>query len=338
MGLSVDAGGGYDSNVFQVGVASRDVSGDTSLTQTASLFAEAAVGLVARRRLTDTLFAELSYGGLQRMYTLSDARDYSLQLHRAAAALEWEGTHRVRLGASAAGDVFFTGLTDFRGLQASGSAVAWVALDEAEVTSTRLEAAFTPKLGLGDEFSYLTGKRLEATVSQELRLRRVGVTARYGYREDRIGTLVQSLSTDSSGTSQEYVIPFGWTGHAAGASVRVEPFEAWEARLDAGLEWRRYTGDSLLRVTAANGTVQEWGRRRREDVRWVLGPSVSTRLTRHFQLAARYDVLVNESNVDTRLADAANTCTAPDYVCHRYDYTNGNYQKHQVMLELGATW
>lgn len=337
-GSSLNVAPGYDSNVFQVGVAARDVSLGRLASDTGSLFAEAGVSLVARRRLSDTLFAELSYGGLQRVYTVSSAQDYSLQLHRAAAAVEWEGSGRWRLGAAAAGDVFFTGLSDFRGLQASGMASAWAALDESEWTSTRLDASFSPKLGLGSEFDYLSGQRLEATLSQELRLRGVAVTARYGYREDRIGTLVQSASTDAGGVSQEYVIPYAWTGHAVGTSVRVAPFAAWEARLDASLEWRRYLSDSYLRVQLADGTEQELGHRRREDVRLLVGPAVSVRLTKNLQLAARYDLLVNTSNVDTRLTDAANACTAPDFVCHRYDYTNGNYQKHQVMLELGATW
>jgi hypothetical protein len=99
-----------------------------------------------------------------------------------------------------------------------------------------------------------------------------------------------------------------------------------------------YMSDSYLRVQAADGSVEEWGRRRREDARFVLGPAVSARLSDQLHLSARYELLVNTSNVDTRLADPSGACAAPDYLCHRYDYTNGNYQKHLVMLELGATW
>ncbi len=337
-GLRASAGGGlgFDSNVLQVGVAARDVSGTS--TQTASTFAEVGLGFGARLRLSDTLFADLSYGGTQRAYAQSTAQDYSLQLHRATAALEWDVARRVRLGASSWGDLFFTGLSDFRGLQASVSGSAWLALDESEWTSTRLDVSLSRKVGLVSEFSYLTGRRLDATLSQELRLRTLGLTAWYRYREDRIGTLVQAVSGGTTGTSREYVIPFAWRGHAVGASSRLVLSERFDASLNAEVERRGYLDDSYLRVQAADGSEAEWGRRRREDVRFVLGPSVSARLSNHLQLSARYELLVNTSNVDTRLADPDGACVAPEYLCHRYDYTNGNYQKHLVMLELGATW
>ena len=336
--FSVGGGAGYDSNVFQVGVASREVSVVTSATETGSFFVEAGLGLVDRLRLSDVLFAELSYGGSQRVYTLSSAQDYSLQLHHVGAALEWEAARRLRLGVAVGADAFFTGLSAFRGLQASGSASAWAALDESELTSTRLDVSFTPKLGLTSEFDYLSGQRVDAGLSQELRWEHWGLTARYQYHADLIGTLVQTASTEASVTSQEYVIPYSWMGHAVGATLRLAPFALWEARLDGGVEWRDYLSDSVLRVRTTDGDEQEWGRRRREDVRLLGGAAVGLRLTRHLQMSARYDLLVNSSNVDTRLADAANECTAPNYVCHRYDYTNGNFQKHQVMLELDGSW
>ncbi|WPB76932.1 tetratricopeptide repeat protein [Archangium violaceum] len=328
--VSAGAGLGFDSNVLQVGVAARDLS-----TGTASAFAEAGLGLVARWRLSDTVFTQLSYDGTQRAYAVSSAQDYSLQLHRAAVALEWEVARRVRLGASSWGDLFFTDLSDFRGLQGSVSGSAWAALDESEWTSSRLDVAFAHKAGLISEFDYLTGQRLDAMLSQEFRLKTLGLTAWYRYREDRIGTLEQAVS---GSTTQEYVIPFAWTGHAVGASARLVLSERLDASLNAEAEWRDYLSDSYLRVQSTDGSVEEWGRRRREDFRFVLGPVVSARLSNHLQLSARYELLVNTSNVDTRLADPAGTCVAPDYVCHRYDYTNGNYQKHLVMLELGATW
>ncbi|HEX8825082.1 MAG TPA: hypothetical protein VF794_34510 [Archangium sp.] len=334
---SGSAGVGFDSNVLQVGVAARDVSGSSS-TETASAFAEVGLGLVARFRLSDTLFADLSYGGTQRAYALTDVHDYSLQLHRATAALEWDVARRVRLGVSSWGDLFFTGLSDFRGLQASVSGSAWLALDESDWTSTRLEVSLAHKEGLLSEFSYLTGQRLDATLSQELRLRTLGLTAWYRYREDRIGTLEQAVTGGTTGMSQTYVIPFAWAGHAVGASARLVLSERFDASLNAEVERRGYLGDSYLRVQAADGSEGEWGRRRREDVRFVLGPAVSARLSSQLQLSARYELLVNTSNVDTRLADPSGACVAPDYRCHRYDYTNGNYQKHLVMLELGATW
>ncbi len=336
--LSAAAGPGFDSNVLQVGIAPRDVSSASSEVDTSSAFAEAGVGLVARFRLSDTLFAHLSYGGSQRAYTQESLRDYSLQLHRAAVSVEWEAARRVRMGLSAGGDLFFTGLSDFRGLQSSANGWTWLAVDESERTSTRLDLTFAQKVGLISEFDYLTGPRLDATLSQEVRLPSQSVTAWYRYREDRIGTLVQLASLSVSGVTQEYIIPFGWAGHAAGVSTRRVFGSRFDASLDAEVERRNYLEDGYLRVTTPGVGVEELGRRRRQDWRFVLGAAVSARLSERLQLSARYELLVNRSNVDTRLEDEPGTCTAPDYVCHAYDYTNGNYEKHVLMLELGASW
>ena len=336
--LSVGAALGFDSNVLQVGVAARDVSGTDTDLDTASAFAEVGVGLSARLRLSDSLFAHLSYGGTQRAYTLESVRDYSLQLHRVTAAVEWEAARRVRVGVSAGGDLFFTGLSDFRGLQGAVNGWTWLALDESERTSTRLDLSFSQKAGLVSEFDYLTGPRLDATLSQELRLPTLNATGWYRYREDRIGTLTQPVSEDGAAMSQAYVIPFGWTGHAVGAAARLEPGSRFDVSLDAEVERRGYLGDSYLRVESPEGHVEDWGRRRRRDWRYVLGASVGARLPGPLRLSARYELLVNRSNVDTRLADDAGTCTWRERSCHAYDYTNGNYEKHVLMLELGASW
>ena len=333
-GLSLAAGTGYDSNVLQVGVAQLDVLRGS---ETGSLFLEVGLGLVTRHRLSDTLFAELAYGGSQRVYALDSSSDYSLQLHRVGATLELEPVHRLRLGASAGGDVFFTGLSAFRGLQASANASVWTALDESEVTSTRLDVTLARKGGLISEFSYLTGWRLDATLSQEFRLQTLAATAWYRYRRDRIGTLVQA-AFGQPGVTQEYIIPFASRSHTLGASARMELGDWGEATLSAGLEWRHYARQSSLRLQYLDGTVEERNRRRRRDVRFVLGPSVSARVGKRLLLSLRYDFLSSESNMDTRLADEPGVCVAPEYSCHSNDYTNGNYGKHVPMLELSATW
>ncbi|RKG96608.1 tetratricopeptide repeat protein [Corallococcus carmarthensis] len=337
---SASVGPGFDSNVLQVGVAARDVSGANADVVTASAFAEASVGVTARFRLSDGLIAALSYGGSQRAYSEASVRDYSLQLHRATAAVEWEAARRVRVGLLAGGDIFFTGLEDFRGLQASVNANAWLAWDETEHTSTRLDLGVTGKDGLGEEFAYLTGPRLDATLSQEWRLGLANVTAWYRYRQDRIGTLEQVYTSDD-GTlaSQTYVIPFGFTGHAVGASGRWQPLPWLTASLDADVEWRRYQEDNSLRVVTTGGATETWNARRRHDTRFVLGPNVSARLSSHLRLTARYELLVNRSNIDMRLTDDdPAACESAEHLCHAYDATNGNYEKHGVMLQLEAVW
>ena len=51
---------------------------------------------------------------------------------------------------------------------------------------------------------------------------------------------------------------------------------------------------------------------------------MSVQLTKHLQLSARYDLLVNGSNVDTRLADTTDACSTRADSCHRYDQAPGD--------------
>ncbi len=196
------------------------------------------------------------------------------------------------------------------------------------------------KDGLGEEFAYLTGPRLDATLSQEWRLGPASVTAWYRYRQDRIGTLEQSFtSADETLISQTYVIPSGFTGHAVGASGRWKPLPWLTASLDADVEWRRYREDNSLRVVTAGGDAETWNARRRQDTRLVLIPTVSARLSGHLRLVARYELLVNRSNIDTRRTDDdPAACEGSARLCHAYDATNGNYEKHGLTLQLEAAW
>ncbi|WP_158619924.1 hypothetical protein [Corallococcus sicarius] len=57
------------------------------------------------------------------------------------------------------------------------------------------------------------------------------------------------------------------------------------------------------------------------------------------RLTARYELLVNRSNIDMRLTDEDSAaCEGAQRLCHAYDYTNGIYEKHGVMLQLEAVW
>jgi len=333
--VSASVAAGLDSNVRQIGLVARDVLAGEN--PAGSPFLEAGLGVVGRFRLSDAVFAELSYAGLQRAYTVSSVGDYSLQLHRASAEAEVAFARSLRLGASLGADLYFTGLSAFRGLQTAAGGSFWFALDEGEFANTRLEVSFARKVGLS-EFTYLTGHLLDATLSQELRWDALELTAWYRYRADLLGTLSQAQADVGAGVSGQDVIPFAWSGSAVGASLHHTLGDRWKLRLDLSLEWRNYRADSVLRVQASDGTTSEWNARRRADMRLALGPSVGFRLMKGLHLSARYDVLMSASNIDTRLADPRGACAAPAFLCHRYDYTNGNYMKQAFALSLDGTW
>jgi hypothetical protein len=74
----------------------------------------------------------------------------------------------------------------------------------------------------------------------------------------------------------------------------------------------------------------------RKDLRVSGGLVAGARLGR-FALSLRYDLILNRSNVDRRLAETSE-CAAPDFTCHRYDHANESFDKHVLGLELALDW
>ncbi len=323
-------GSGFDTNVLQLGAEARELLRPSGLSGSGSAVLSASLALAYRARTGRSLFAEIAYSGEQRAYLNPQVADYSLQQHAISGALELFAADGLRLGLSGSGEVVFTGLSTFRGLQVSAAAGAWGALDWSEHATTRLDLSAARKLGLGSEFAYLTGTRLDATLSQELRQGPLSGLLWYRLRADRIGTLTQTesfvlpLGTCPSGCTQTYVIPLGWLGHAGGLTARLR-LGRLELGADASLEWRRYAAESYLGLALADGTTAELDRRVREDLRLSGGLVAAVRLAR-FSLSLRYDLVLNHSNVDTRQSDPA----------HRLDYANERFDKHVLGLELGV--
>jgi tetratricopeptide (TPR) repeat protein len=346
-------GAGFDDNVLQSGDARLDAQGrgnggqTSQSSQVRSPLASATLGLAYRGRLSARVFAELAYGFDQFAYLAPTAADYSLQQHLLAGSLEFALRSDARLGVAVSGELAFTGLSTFRGLQSGAGVEAWFAFDEADFATARLQAGWTGKAGAGSEFSYLTGGRLDVLAAQELRLGKVAASAYYRYRDEAIGTLTQDASVDlllppcatGSGCAEAYVIPFGYTSHTAGLTARALLGERFTLGADVGVELRDYQADSFLQVTLPDGKNLSLDRRLRRDQRLFAGAQAGVRLPRNFELAARYDLAVNGSNLDARLPDPSPfACGPPDFSCHGLDYGNKNYLKHLVTLEAGFTW
>lgn len=327
----VTVGAGFDTNPLQMGFAQREVLAGRMGPRTGSPFASVYLAAVHRLELGDVWSARFSYAGEQRAYASFVARDYSIQAHRLTAAAE-RSMARFRLGASANGDVAFTGLDALRGLQAAATGSAWFAFDESAITSSRVDLSFSRKLGLSDEFSYLSGGRYDVTASQWLRVGMRWAQAWYRFRSDDTGTLELD---DPLG---RFVVPFAYRSHAVGVSARA-PLADWlDAELEVSGERRRATEETYLRMLASDGTTSIVNRRRREDTRLTLAPALTFRLSPRLGVSAEYELIINRSNIDARLADPPGACAAPDYSCHALDYSNENYTKHVFTVGFGGTW
>jgi tetratricopeptide (TPR) repeat protein len=338
------AGSGFDSNVLQSGLVGSQERAPIASGQVSSTVASGTLGLAYRWRAREELFAELAYGLDELAYLATAASDYSLQQHQLTGGLEWSVLRRLRLGAFAGGQLAFTGISSFRGLQAAATGGGWVAFDETGRTATRVDFGFTRKAALLPEFSFLTGNRVDALVSQELRLGGLTLDLSYRYRDERIGTLTQSAqfappSLCSAGCIQQYVIPFGYSSNTLGLSARAAPASRLRLGLAGGLEWRDHRGDSFLSVTSPDGSTRELDRRQRQDRRVFVTLLTVVRLWRGLEVTLRYDLVVNRSNVDNHSSEPpGDSCGPPAFRCHQLDYDDKNYTKHAFTLETGYVW
>jgi tetratricopeptide (TPR) repeat protein len=264
-------GAGFDSDALQSGLAQPGYGRQSERTPSA-----VAVGNLdlAWRVSPD---ARVSYGFDQLSFLSPSASERSLQQHAFAGTMEVRAADRLRLGGTLGAQLIFVGVSKFRGLQASAGSGAWAILEESDLTSTRVDLGFARKSGLS-EFGYLSGNRIEAGLSQELRFGATTISAGYWLRDEDIGSLRES----SPWWGPADVIPFGYLGHTFWGSLRLTPLERLRIELSSGVELRGYAGS------------------RRDDQRFFGSATGSLQLWRGFSLALRYDLLVNRSNQDSR--------------------------------------
>ena len=323
--------GGYDSDALQTGLADPTEFPGTASGTAASALAtgELAVGWSAP--LSNSLTAALDYRFDQLAYLTQAASDRSLQEHGLSISLISTPAEPFQMGASAGGQLAFTGLSGFRGLQASTGLAAWASLDETQRTTTRLDLAFSLKHGFS-EFSYLSGQRVEGALLQELRLGAVALEAGLQGRLENIGTLVQL-----SRFPQETLTPYGHLGETGwlGARAQLGPLQL---ELSGGSEWREYRDDSyVLRVVRDNGIPNIFDRRRRFDQRLLGSAAAQLPVTRRLSLSLRYDFVRNRSSLTGQ--GPPGPCGPPgEGDCPPYSQGDLSYDKHVLTLGTAASF
>ncbi len=330
-GLSLRLGAGYDTNVLQSGLRNGPEYIPIATGQVSSA---ALLGTVAgsyRTRPAERLFLEAGYAFEQAAYLAGAAEDYSLQMHSFAVAAEWSVTEEFRTGVGALGQLTFTGLSAFRALQSAAGGLAWAALDESAATTTRVDVAGTGKWGSGSEFDYLTGTRLDLGITQQLRIRGAAVELGYRYRDEEIGTLTTSstalLRIQGCATTPcpvEYTEPFAYRRPSVLLGARAPLGANVQVGALTGFEWRSYRGDNVLTATVpgmmmSTPSMIEVYRQQREDRRFFAVLFASWRIGPWLSLAARYDLIVNSSTIQST-------------------YDDRNYTKQVATLETVFAW
>ncbi|HVE86896.1 MAG TPA: tetratricopeptide repeat protein [Myxococcales bacterium] len=310
-----------------------------------SPFARALLGAAYRRGPSDALFGELTYALEQVAYASFLLREDSLQQHALAATLELTARPRLRFSLGAQGGALFIGLSQFRGVQWSAGGSAAAAFDEADWLTSRLRLDATGKKAFSSEFGEYSGARVDATLAQDFRWPRLSLTAWYRYREERIGT---RLETDlpplppflcppegCGGVSQVYVIPFAYRSSLLAAAAGALLPRRWRGTAELSVEWRSYLSDSSLQLQLPDGSTLEADRRRRQDLRFTASLAVWYPLGKGLELGGRYDLSLSSSNVNREAPGGA--CAAPDYSCHELDYGRQSFSKHVLSVSFSYT-
>ncbi len=337
--------GGWDSDALQTSLITPDEFPGTTAGATPSALTSTDLRFSTRLRLRDDLRGEVAYAFGQVAYLAPAAADRSVQQHGLVAALELSLHEGLRLGTFLEGQLAFTGLSGFRALQGAVGAHAWAALDETRRTTTRLDLGYARKTGLQREFDYLGGDRVEAAISQEVRLDPVTLGAGYRFLLEQIGTSRQAAAVAlpagvcPQGCAQQFVEPFGYAGNTAWVSARAALTTWLELDLAAGLELRDYLSDNSLSLTQPGGATSEIDRRRRHDLRWFGGAGVTLRLSRRLALLLRHELVVNRSNLEAGSRDGqGGSCETPSFLCHELDGDNRSYDKQVFTLGTAFTW
>jgi tetratricopeptide (TPR) repeat protein len=324
-------GAGFDNDPLQTGWFEQNEFPRFAATQAASPIATASLGLAWHPPSRGNVFSEVAYAFDELAYLAVAARDRSLQQHELALAVELAASDDLRLGGSLTGQLAFTGISGFRGLQAAAGTGAWAALDEGERASTRVDLAWTPKTGLASEFSYLTGSRLDAAITQQFRIGALAFDLGYRFRADLIGTSVQPVQAAPSTVPCSggcAVDPLSYVGNAIWVTTRASAAQ-WPGSLEltSGFESRDYLDDSYL-LTAGDGITNL---RRRHDQRWFGGIAASVRLTGALSLTMRYDLVLNRSNTSGRDSSGRGPGEA-------FDTDDRSYDRHVLLLRTDWSW
>jgi Flp pilus assembly protein TadD len=307
---------GFDNDPLQTGFLGDDIV-RVGTVETASGMATADVVLVMRPRLREGIGAELAYVFNQVAYLTDPASDLSLQQHELSSALELAVRDDLRFGVAVNGQLSFTGAARFRGLQAAAGGSTWAALDEGDGSTTRVDVGWTRKEGLGNDFYYLSGSRIDAALSQQMRLKSLTLDVGYRFRAELIGTVQETVA------GQSFVDPLAYLGNAVWASARISGAYG-TLDLTTGYELRSHLDESV----APGGNGREGSdRHRRSDRRWFGGFGASAALTRNLSLSLRYDLLLNRSNGGGN--------SGPE---RQADLDSRSYDRHILLLGTTVTW
>jgi Tfp pilus assembly protein PilF len=326
-----EAGGGYDSNAAQSGLAEAIAATETS-ERSDSPFTTLSGSTGYVFRLAPRLALGPYYGVDWLVLFDAAVRELSLQSHTAGARLDWAPRPGLELRFTSALALTLTGLeqTDAFAFETHLGAEAALAYGARTTALARVDVRGIYGLGGRD---YLTGTRLDAALGENVRWQGAELLAGAGFRYNAIGAgevaLRQELVLGCGPLCDGlvYRVPFGYLGPWLDLRFGYDLTRALHAEANFRFEYRHYDDQSF--ITLSDGPPQlAINPKTRHDLRIRPGARLELQLdaARRWQLAADYSVWISRSNVAFAEGD-------PE---HALDYDDRNFVQHVIALSLGA--
>jgi tetratricopeptide (TPR) repeat protein len=309
-------GGGYDSNVSQLGESRTEIIAAEAPADPAGMFASVNLDASYGLRLSDRTFLQLGYTFDQLGYQREDFDPYSFQVHTLAARGEWIPVHGLHLDLGGGVDYQFTGLRYFAAFQRVATVEPQVVVDEGDHLSTVGRLRWQDKQPYQTSDAYYQGHRLDLRVDERLKWRPVRIDLGYRHRREDIGTRVQdlgelTLTLRRRGITRTfegtYLVPYAYNSNEVQLTTSIDLPAGISLSLEGGYERLRYSKDSVWYGTGPLGRSRELGRKRRKDDRYDVSAALTWAPLDWLEVALRYDVVINQSNVNFTFDDKSFT-------------------------------
>jgi len=280
---------GFDSNPQQTGLLQpNDFPSAVNTSGSALTTAEVSLSWRTPPR-DDELKLEFDYGLSQIAYVEQAASDRSLQQHLSSLSLQAPLTKDLRGGLLLGGEMDFTGLGGFHGMQGAARFGGWLALEESVLTSTRIDLAVSRKRGIGSDFSYLTGNRADAAITQDMQVGAFTLDTGYAFRVEDIGSAPTCLQAGFCANPNFET--FGYTSNTFWFSARSQPMRPLTLEFVSGVELRSYMNPD--QDFAGNTRIVS---AQRNDQLFFGSATATMRVSTMLALSLRYDLVNNASN------------------------------------------
>jgi hypothetical protein len=334
--LTSSLGGGYDSNARQGQRGALEA--ESLAARGAALFASAGLEAGLEVSLDPRTEVELGLGVEQSVYPAAAVADLSAQEHALGIAASHRLRPDLRLRAQASADLSFTGVgTRLQPFQSSIRFEPQLILGSGAVR-LRASAAWQDTSTQDPALSYLTGRRLEATVAPSLT--QDGWSGSLGVRVRRsqlgIERSAASVGDDPSCPTCTRATVGPHANRALGAIFFLSGPAGWPVRPTVSARWevRVYDRAQVTEIETPTGT-QQIDPHLRRDEQLAFGVGTAVPLGRRLTLNLRY----NHNGLASTLTPltAAQICAQAPCDDPAATQTRG-YRKHAFSADLTVDW